>query len=267
MAMAPSSAGATAGLTRREWAQVAGMAAAVVLLNVVGWALLTQAVGHHFHISQTKLFGLGTGVLAYTLGMRHAFDADHIAAIDNTTRKLVGDGQRPLGAGFFFSLGHSSVVLLLALAAELRDPGPQPAGQPADIGPALGDQHRRNLDLRHVPLPDRPGEPVRAPLDRPVVPADAIRALRPRRAGAPAGQAGAHEPPARGLRAAHRHLLEAVPSRVPLRPRIRHRHGSRTSCHRRFGGRRRAPAATRSFRSRCSSPRACAPSTRWTASS
>ena len=117
MAIASGSAGsADTGLTRREWSRVAGMAAVVVVLNVVGWALLARAVGHHFHISQTKLFGLGTGVLAYTLGMRHAFDADHIAAIDNTTRKLVGEGKRPLGAGFFFSLGHSTVVLLLALA-------------------------------------------------------------------------------------------------------------------------------------------------------
>jgi high-affinity nickel-transport protein len=117
MAMAPSCAApARTGLTRPEWASVAGMATVVIVLNVVGWALLATAVGHHFHISQTKLFGLGTGVLAYTLGMRHAFDADHIAAIDNTTRKLVGEGKRPLSAGFFFSLGHSSVVLLLALA-------------------------------------------------------------------------------------------------------------------------------------------------------
>ena len=54
--------------------------------------------------------GVGTGVLAYTLGMRHAFDADHISAIDNTTRKLVNEGKRPLSVGFFFSLGHSSVV-------------------------------------------------------------------------------------------------------------------------------------------------------------
>src|SRR5206468_3913846 len=55
----------------------------------------------------------GLGVLAYTLGLRHAFDADHIAAIDNTTRKFLQDGKRSLGTGFFFSLGHSSVVLLL----------------------------------------------------------------------------------------------------------------------------------------------------------
>jgi high-affinity nickel-transport protein len=72
-------------------------------------------VGGHYHISKTGLFGVGTGVLAYTLGMRHAFDADHIAAIDNTTRKLLNDGQRPLSVGFFFSLGHSSVVLALAV--------------------------------------------------------------------------------------------------------------------------------------------------------
>jgi high-affinity nickel-transport protein len=91
------------------------MAFAVVVLNALGWFLLSDAVGHHFHISQTKLFGLGAGALAYTLGMRHAFDADHIAAIDNTTRKLVHEGQRPLGVGFFFSLGHSTIVLLVAV--------------------------------------------------------------------------------------------------------------------------------------------------------
>ncbi len=58
---------------------------------------------------------LGLGVLAYTLGLRHAFDADHISAIDNTTRKLLQQGQKPMGVGFFFSLGHSSVVFLMAL--------------------------------------------------------------------------------------------------------------------------------------------------------
>ena len=60
-------------------------------------------------------FSVGIGVTAYTLGMRHAFDADHIAAIDNTTRKLMAEGKRPLSVGFFFSLGHSTVVFGLAL--------------------------------------------------------------------------------------------------------------------------------------------------------
>src|SRR5215813_10162030 len=106
-----------AALTPAEWHRVGVISAAVAALHVVGWGLLTMAVvGQHHQVSAGKAFGVGTGVLAYTLGMRHAFDADHIAAIDNTTRKLVGDGKRPLSVGFFFSLGHSSVVFLLAIA-------------------------------------------------------------------------------------------------------------------------------------------------------
>jgi high-affinity nickel-transport protein len=91
------------------------MTITVVALNVIGWGLVSAASTRHYHISKTGLLGLGTGVLAYTLGMRHAFDADHIAAIDNTTRKLVNDGKRPLSVGYFFSLGHSTIVFLLAV--------------------------------------------------------------------------------------------------------------------------------------------------------
>jgi high-affinity nickel-transport protein len=107
------------GLTSREWARAGLMAGAVIGLNVAGWAMLAAAVAGHYHISANKIFGVGTGILAYTLGMRHAFDADHIAAIDNTTRKLVSDGKRPLSVGFFFSLGHSSVVFALAMLLSL----------------------------------------------------------------------------------------------------------------------------------------------------
>src|SRR6266567_4088765 len=103
------------GLTPREWARAGVMAGVVIALNVAGWAMLAAAVAGHYHISANKIFGVGTGILAYTLGMRHAFDADHIAAIDNTTRKLVNEGKRPLSVGFFFSLGHSSVVFVLAV--------------------------------------------------------------------------------------------------------------------------------------------------------
>src|SRR6202142_1201838 len=103
------------GLTPSEWTRFGGMVVTVVGLNVLGWGMLTAALGGHYHIGKTTVFGVGTGALAYTLGMRHAFDADHIAAIDNTTRKLVGEGQRPLSVGFFFSLGHSSVVFALAV--------------------------------------------------------------------------------------------------------------------------------------------------------
>jgi len=72
-------------------------------------------VPSHYHLASGGAFTVFTGLTAYTLGMRHAFDADHIAAIDNTTRKLVSDGKRPLSVGFFFSLGHSTIVFVLAL--------------------------------------------------------------------------------------------------------------------------------------------------------
>jgi high-affinity nickel-transport protein len=121
--MATTAAGGTAGrlraiqdaLTPREWGKVAGMTGIVIGLNVLGWAMLVAATSRHYHLSKTGVFGFGTGVLAYTLGMRHAFDADHIAAIDNTTRKLMAEKKRPLSVGFFFSLGHSSIVFLLAV--------------------------------------------------------------------------------------------------------------------------------------------------------
>src|SRR6201992_3071255 len=103
------------GLTPREWARAGVMVAVVLGLNVAGWVMLSAAVGGHYHITNNEIFGFGTGALAYTLGMRHAFDADHIAAIDNTTRKLVNDGKRPLSVGFFFSLGHSSIVFVMAI--------------------------------------------------------------------------------------------------------------------------------------------------------
>ncbi|HUC59781.1 MAG TPA: HoxN/HupN/NixA family nickel/cobalt transporter [Streptosporangiaceae bacterium] len=102
-------------LTPSEWARVGGMTVTILGLNVAGWLMLSAAVGGHYHITNKEIFGFGTGILAYTLGMRHAFDADHIAAIDNTTRKLVNDGKRPLSVGFFFSLGHSTIVFVLAV--------------------------------------------------------------------------------------------------------------------------------------------------------
>src|SRR5437588_10607387 len=84
----------------------------VGVLHVIGWGLLlTYGVGHPAF--------LGLGGLAYTFGLRHAFDADHISAIDNTTRKLLQQRQKPVGVGFFFSLGHSTVVFLIAVALGL----------------------------------------------------------------------------------------------------------------------------------------------------
>jgi len=94
-------------LTPREWARLGGFTAGVLFLTVLGWGLFLYYARHN-----PALAGLGT--LAYTFGLRHAFDADHIAAIDNTTRKLLQDGKRSLGVGFFFSLGHSTIVFSLA---------------------------------------------------------------------------------------------------------------------------------------------------------
>jgi high-affinity nickel-transport protein len=87
----------------------------IAFLHIAGWGILIYASMQHFGLGSGKLFGVGTGVLAYTLGMRHAFDADHIAAIDNTTRKFMSEGKRPMSVGFFFSLGHSTIVFVLTV--------------------------------------------------------------------------------------------------------------------------------------------------------
>ena len=103
-------------MQRRDWYPIAAMTAFVVALNVIGWGVLTLVVvPEHYSLGTSGVFGIGLGVTAFTLGVRHAFDADHIAAIDNTTRKLIADGQRPLTVGFWFSLGHSTVVFGLCL--------------------------------------------------------------------------------------------------------------------------------------------------------
>ncbi|HST54391.1 MAG TPA: HoxN/HupN/NixA family nickel/cobalt transporter [Solirubrobacteraceae bacterium] len=92
------------------------LAAAILALHVAGFFVLIAIVApRHHHMGTSGVFGIGLGITAYTLGLRHAFDADHIGAIDNTTRKLMSDGQRPLSVGFFFSLGHSTIVFVLGL--------------------------------------------------------------------------------------------------------------------------------------------------------
>jgi len=84
----------------------------LIAANALFWFLT-------WHASHTYALLLSTGLLAYGFGLRHAVDADHISAIDNTTRKLMQEGQKPIGVGFFFSLGHSTVVVLLCAALAL----------------------------------------------------------------------------------------------------------------------------------------------------
>src|SRR6476661_5402831 len=97
---------------RGERSRLAAFFGGVGALHVAGWGLLLA-----YGAGRPTILALGG--LAYTFGLRHAFDADHISAIDNTTRKLLQDGRKPVGVGFFFSLGHSTVVFLVAVALGL----------------------------------------------------------------------------------------------------------------------------------------------------
>ncbi|MFC8513862.1 HoxN/HupN/NixA family nickel/cobalt transporter [Streptomyces sp. NPDC057257] len=99
---------------REDTVKTVGLMAVITALHVVAFGILfLLVVPGHYEVG-SKAFGIGLGITAYTLGMRHAFDADHIAAIDNTTRKLMADGKRPVSVGFWFALGHSSVVVAMA---------------------------------------------------------------------------------------------------------------------------------------------------------
>src|SRR5580704_4368590 len=84
----------------------------ILALHVVGFAIfILFVIPSHY-----KGLGIGVAATAYTLGLRHAFDADHISAIDNTTRKLMNEGKRPLSIGYWFSLGHSTIVIAIGVA-------------------------------------------------------------------------------------------------------------------------------------------------------
>jgi high-affinity nickel-transport protein len=116
-------------LTRAEWRRAAVLAGAILALHVLGFGLL---------LGSGELLGAGIGITAYTLGLRHAFDADHIGAIDNTTRKLMGEGQRPLSVGFFFSLGHSTIVFVLAALIALGAKGIAESARVQEIAGVVG---------------------------------------------------------------------------------------------------------------------------------
>ncbi len=93
---------------QEEWAQLVVYYSVIGALHLVGW-------GIYLYYAARYPAMIGLGLTAYLFGLRHAFDADHIAAVDDTVRILVQEGRKSLGVGFFFSLGHSSVVFLLAL--------------------------------------------------------------------------------------------------------------------------------------------------------
>jgi high-affinity nickel-transport protein len=97
------------GFNRREVKRLAGFSGVIVALHVVGWGLFL------YWGSRGGPVYAGAGALAYSFGLRHAFDADHISAVDDSTRLLMQRGKEPLGTGFFFSLGHSTIVIALAV--------------------------------------------------------------------------------------------------------------------------------------------------------
>jgi high-affinity nickel-transport protein len=119
-----------------ERRRLGAFALVVAALHAAGIAaLLTYGAGHPGF--------LALGALAYSFGLRHAFDADHISAIDNATRKLLQSGKRPVGTGFFFSLGHSTVVFMIAIllglaVKSLVDSVVSDGGQLRNLGGLLG---------------------------------------------------------------------------------------------------------------------------------
>ncbi len=106
--------------TREEMPRLLAMFGFIAALHVIGWGLFVHynaiPLIHNTRGSDNKLVYAGAGALAYTFGLRHAFDADHISAVDDTTRYLLQKGKKPLAVGFFFSLGHSTVVFTFVTA-------------------------------------------------------------------------------------------------------------------------------------------------------
>ena len=123
-------------LTTSDKRRLFGFGSAVFLINALGWGLVSYSV----FVDHSRLT-IAIGLTAWSLGLRHAFDADHISAIDNVTRKLLADGKRPMGVGFFFSLGHSTIVfglgVVIAVAAKAVA-GTVKSGSLSNIGTYVG---------------------------------------------------------------------------------------------------------------------------------
>jgi len=201
------------GFDRGERIRLVACYGAIALVHVVGWgALLTYGVGHPAF--------LGLGGLAYTFGLRHAFDADHISAIDNTTRKLLQQKQKPVSVGFWFSLGHCTVVLLIALALgfavhTIVNGVVGDSGQLRNVGGLVGTSVSGFflvmigivnlvvlLDIVRALSQDAPGR------------------LRPRQPQRRTDRGRFHDPHFRAPLQDRHQELAYVPHRLPLRPRL-----------------------------------------------
>jgi nickel/cobalt transporter (NiCoT) family protein len=132
VAPAATAAGTRPTFSNAEWRRLAALYVCIAILHLAGWGLYLHYVGRYPQL-------VGLGFAAYMFGLRHAFDADHIAAVDDTVRFMLQKGKKPLGVGFFFSLGHSSVVFALAVAIAFAA-GAVKAGLPQlkDVGALIG---------------------------------------------------------------------------------------------------------------------------------
>ena len=150
-------------------AKVIGMYVLLIAANIAAWAWALSAFRGYPIL-------LGTATLAYTFGLRHAFDADHIAAIDNVTRKLMQEGKRPVAVGFFFSLGHSTIVVALSIAIAITATALQSKfdnlhqhrrrGRHAGFG-VISVRHRHRQHSRpHIDLSDFPNREERRQIRR-----------------------------------------------------------------------------------------------------
>ncbi|WP_249154947.1 HoxN/HupN/NixA family nickel/cobalt transporter [Gordonia polyisoprenivorans] len=101
--------------TRTDWVHAAVQLGVIAAMHAMAFGVLFMVIVPHHYSLGKQVFSVGLAVTAYTFGLRHAFDADHIAAIDNTTRKLMNDGKRPKSVGFWFAMGHSTIVFVMAI--------------------------------------------------------------------------------------------------------------------------------------------------------
>ncbi len=217
-------------MTPSEWRRAALLAAVILGLHAVGFfILLALVVPNDYSLAGGGVFGLGVGITAYTLGLRHAFDADHIAAIDSTTRKLMAEGQRPLSVGFFFSLGHSTIVFALGalvvvgvrgLSGALESDGSTLHQATGLIGPAISGGFLLLIGLLNLAIllnVMRIGRELRqGELDE----AELERAL---------GSRGADEPRVRARHAGDPQAVAHVSAGLPVRARLRHGHRGRAA--------------------------------------
>ena len=226
--------------SRSQRLQLSGIVAVICLLHVVGWTLYLSLTSGPLGAGAFA----GAGVLAYVLGIRHAFDADHIAAIDDTTRLMVQRGRRPVGVGFFFAMGHSSVVV------DPR-PGRRAGGGARELeqhrGLPRGRRHRVHRRRDGVPRAGRGAQRDGAGRDRRLLAPVAPRSARRGRAGTSAAQPRPRQPhPRRPRPDAHQTFV----AHVPARPAVRARSGDRLRGHAARPCRPRPPRARAAARAR-----------------